>query len=234
MTKYSTRQDSVLDKTKIDSLVAWNEVIGSITANEKEKLIIFGEKYGEEAMLRRGETLYLEKKSSDPGILAKLRTRIEFLSGMQKIWSATPSKRKVSREIAIKTKKREVFVTGFAKKIEPIVRILSPLALHHLVFERWLMSSELSSWDDKLRNVNDLRILKQIIEARSGEKFEVLVKDVSRRVEQDIFEMWSANIEDGRTLANNPDLLKEYSAAISSRDLAALTKFYMKGNAQNV
>lgn len=218
------------DLERMRALVAWSEVVPNLGPLDKSSLINFGKRYGTVAMARRAESLLSQRNSVPPAYIAKIRAKLDFLVGMHSIWRSSAKPQKTPPSLTVARRKRAEFVRGFAKRSEPLVRSMLTLAFTRKVVEVYLNRQEIDALTGAAHTPADVIKFKSLIEDRSGQTIDRLMKDIQVEIENDFTQMWAANIKDGLTLARNPDYAKKYQKALESRNIAELANFYMKGN----
>lgn len=217
------------DQQKMSAIVAWTAVIPSIGSKNIRELVRFGQRYGVAAMVPRAKGMMSTADITPQTYLQKIKSKISFLSGMHRIWKNSVVAKRNLTSLTAKQRMRARFVQGFRKQAEPLVRSMLTLAFTQKVLEVYLSREEILAWTGITSRPSDLATLKSTIEVRSGQKVAFLMKNLQKQVEEDLFQMWAANLSDGHQLASDPRYRAQYQKALEQGNVAELTAFFMKG-----
>ena len=218
------------DQERMRALVAWTEIVPNLSVTDKSSLISFGQRYGMVAMVKRARSMLINRNLVPVSYIEKIKAKTDFLVGMHSIWRSSSKPKKISQAAVVAHKKRAEFVKSFAKRSEPLIRSMLNLAFTRKVVEVYLNRQEIDALTGAAHTPADVIKFKSLIEGRSGQTIDRLMKDIQVEIENDFTQMWAANIKDGLTLASNPEYAKKYQKALESGNIAELANFYMKGN----
>lgn len=215
-------------REKMRALVAWSAIMPMFNKQDILHLLDFEKRFGHGAMLSRAKSMIANRDKPDTKIIAAISKKISLVESMRLMQYPLANKKRIKTTNLI-AKKHSAKIAGFARTAEPLISSLITLKFMHQVVERWLEFDELKQFVDDPDNLEQRKYFLKLIETRSGQSLQQLLRSVQRQVEDEQVHMWAATLKDSQILKNNPKYAEKYQASLQQGDVAGLAEIYMKG-----